>query len=211
MRTVATMLDTPRVDLLISSGAGYDRGLLRGIARYARHCGPWVTFLAGDQRGLPSPPMESVTTQSAASTSSGSHRIASSLDLRALGATGVIGRLYPPHVAEAVAASGLPVVAMDLTDEQLSEKSPLRLISEIRPDSHKAGRMAAVHLLDRGFRRFGFCGYPHENWSRYREEGFRQRLTEAGCECESFQPPRRKSRPAWNQEQTAVTNGSNRC
>lgn len=190
----------------MSSGAGYDRGMLRGIASYIQHHGPWVSFLAGDQRGLPAPPMESVTHQSAAGGSmSGSRRTASSLNLRALGATGVIGRLYPPNVAEAVVASGLPVVAMDLTDEQLSERSPLRLISEIRPDAHKAGRMAAEHLLDRGFRRFGFCGYPNENWSRWREEGFRQRLKEAGYECEVFRASRRKSHPAWNQEQPAVT------
>ena len=190
----------------MSSGAGYDRGLLRGIARYIQYYGPWVVFLSGDQRGLPSPPMESVTNQSTASRkTSAKNRRSSSLDLRAFGATGVIGRLYPPQVADAVLASGLPVVAMDLTDEQLSENSPLRHVSEIRPDAHKAGRMAAEHLLDRGFRRFGFCGYPHENWSRYREEGFRQRLKEAGYECEVFQPPRRKSHPAWNQEQPAVT------
>jgi LacI family transcriptional regulator len=101
--------------------------------------------------------------------------------------------------------SGLPVVAMDLTEEQLSENSPLRHTSEIRPDAHKAGRMAAEHLLDRGFRRFGFCGYPRENWSRNREEGFRQRLSEAGFECQGYQPPRSKPHPAWNQEQPAVT------
>jgi LacI family transcriptional regulator len=199
------MLDAPRVVLLMSSSAGYDRGLLRGIARYAGHHGPWVTFLAGDQRGLPSPPIESVTHQSAWRSMLRSRRISSSFNLRSLGATGVIGRLHPPQVAKAVLASGLPVVAMDLTEEQLSEKSPLRLISEIRPDAHKIGRMAAEHLLDRGFRRFGFCGYPHENWSRWRQDGFCRRLKEAGFACEVFQPPGGKYHPAWNREQSAVT------
>jgi LacI family transcriptional regulator len=199
------MSDVPRVVVLMSSGAGYDRGLLRGVARYVQHYGPWVVFLSGDQRGLPSPPMESVTNQAAAAlTPRKGRRTAPSLDLRALGATGVIGRLYPPHVADAVLDSGLPVVAMDLTDEQLSN-SPLRHLSEIRPDAHGIGRMAAEHLLDRGFRRFGFCGYPQENWSRWRGEGFRQRLKEAGYECQVYQPPRRESHPAWNQEQPAVT------
>jgi LacI family transcriptional regulator len=200
------MADVPRVVLLMSSAAGYERGLLRGIGRYAQHFGPWVVFMSGDQRGLPSPPMESVTNQAALGmTLSRGRRAGPSLDLRALGATGVIGRLYPPRVADAVLDSGLPVVAMDLTDKQLSEKSPLRRISEISPDAHAIGRMAAEHLLDRGFRRFGFCGYPQENWSQWRGEGFCRRLEEAGFECEVYEPPRRKSHLAWDQEQPAVT------
>jgi LacI family transcriptional regulator len=203
------MLDAPRVVLLMSSSAGYDRGILRGIARYIQHHGPWVVFLSGDQRGLPSPPMESVTNQSAMSRNKSKgpriRRVGSSFNLRALNASGVIGRLCPPEVAEAVLASGLPAVAMDLTDEQLSEKSPLRNISELRPDAHKIGGMAAEHLLDRGYRRFGFCGYPNENWSRWRGEGFVERLKEAGHECKVYQPPGHKIHPAWNQEQRAVT------
>jgi LacI family transcriptional regulator len=150
--------------------------------------------------------MESVTNQAAAGLRQPkSRRTTSPLDLRALRATGVIGRLYPPHVADAVLDSGLPVVAMDLTEDQLSENSPLRRLSEIRPDAQKAGGMAAEHLLDRGFRRFGFCGYPQENWSRWREEGFRWKLQEAGYEYQTYEPPRGKPHPAWNQEQPAVT------
>lgn len=190
----------------MSSSAGYDRGLLRGIARYIQLYGPWVVFLSGDQRGLPSPPMESVTNRATASREpSKSRRKSPRFDLRALGATGVIGRLYPAHVADAVLDSGLPVVAMDLTEEQLSENSELRHLSELLPDAQKAGRMAAEHLLDRGFRRFGFCGYPQENWSRWREQGFRERLKEAGYEYEAYRPTQGKLQPAWDREQPTVT------
>jgi LacI family transcriptional regulator len=195
---------TPRVVLLMSPGAGYDRGVLRGIAQYARHHGPWVTLLAGDHRGLPAPPMESVTTQSTAGGMAPARGRAAALDLRALGATGVIGRLYPPPVAKAVVASKLPVVAMDLTDKQLAEKGPLHRISEIRPDSHKAGVLAAEHLLSRGFRRFAFFGYSNENWSRHREEGFRERLVEAGQTYETYQPPKSNARLAWDKEAPIV-------
>ena len=48
----------------------------------------------------------------------------SSLDLQGLKADGVIGRIDVPKVANAVLASGLPVVTMDLTDQQLSADSP---------------------------------------------------------------------------------------
>ena len=47
------MPGTPRVVLLMSPGAGYDRGLFRGIARYARHYGSWVFSAYWEQRGMP--------------------------------------------------------------------------------------------------------------------------------------------------------------
>jgi LacI family transcriptional regulator len=128
-----------------------------------------------------------------------------SLNLRALGATGIIGRLHPPPVAKAVLDSGVPVVAVELTDEQLVEQGPFYDLSEIHADGHRIGRMAAEHLLDRGFRRFGFCGLPREIWSRRRREGYCERLGEAGFECDVFQPPASKTHPAWDREQPAVT------
>jgi LacI family transcriptional regulator len=93
---------------------------------------------------------------------------------------------------------------MDLTDEQLAKGNPLSRVSEIRPDSHAAGRLAAEHLIERGFREFAFCGYPGENWSRRREEGFCERLQESGFRSHVY-PPRRKVRMAWYREQPAVT------
>ena len=198
------MSSAPRVVLIISPAAGYDRGVLRGIARYARHHGPWVFFLAGEQHGLPIVTPEQLRTHSAKVSSRSKQVGRSAIDLKGLGATGVIGRLYTPRIAEAVLASGLPTIAMDLSDEQLSEGSPYCRVSEIRPDSHKAGRLAAEHLLERGFRQFAFCGYPAENWSRRREEGFCQRIQEAGFQCNVFQP-RRSARLPWHRELATVT------
>lgn len=199
------MSSAPRVVLTMSSATGYDRGILRGIARYIRYNGPWVCFLAGEQHGVPMVTPEQVLAHSAKTTPHGNRqRGRSAIDLKGLGATGVIGRLHTPRIAETVLASGLPVIAMDLTDEQLAEGSPLRRVSEIRPDSHKAGRLAAEHLLERGFRSFAFCGYPGANWSRHREEGFSERIQEAGFRCNVFQP-RLGARLPWHRELAAVT------
>jgi LacI family transcriptional regulator len=41
-------------------------------------------------------------------------------------------------------------------------------------DHEAVGRLAAVHLLDRGLRHFGFIGYPDHAFSVGREKGFRQ-------------------------------------
>ena len=199
------MSSASRVVLIMSSAQGYDRGVLRGIARYARHHGPWVCLLAGEQHGVPMATPEQLRTHSAKTTGRSNRQPRrSAIDLEGLGATGVIGRLYTPRITEAVLTSGLPVIAMDLTDEQLSEKSSFDRVSEIRPDSHKAGRLAAEHLLERGFRYFAFFGYPSENWSRRRKEGFSERIQEAGFRCDVFQPWR-SIRLLWRRELTAVT------
>lgn len=200
------MGSVPRVVLMMSSGAGYDRSLLRGIARYARHHGPWAFLLAGEQPEVPLPILTQGSTHLVQVTASRPRgRGASRLDLKGLGATGVIGRLHTPAIAQAVLASKLPVIAMDLTDPQLAGRSPLRRISEILPDSRQAGRLVAEHFLDRGFRRFAFCGYADENWSRWREEGFAARLQEAGYAHASYAPPLTKDRPSWHREQPRLT------
>ena len=87
-------------------------------------------------------------------------------EMERLGVTGVIGRLLTPEIIEAIFALNLPTIGMDLSDEQLADSRFASRISEIRPDSHKAGRMAAEHLLERGFRRFAFCGHPRVRTGR---------------------------------------------
>lgn len=195
-----------KVVLLMSPFAGYDRGLLYGIARYARFSGFWVFYLSGDHPGLPFPEMEAVTGASIGlERISKGHRGRTLPDLRSLGATGFIGRIQSPKIAEVVLSSGLPAVAMDLSDEQLAEDNPLSRISEIRPDSHKAGRMAAEHLLERGFRHFAFCGYARRTWSQRRHEGFAWRLAESGFSCQAYESSQRSSLLPWQREQPAVT------
>jgi LacI family transcriptional regulator len=49
--------------------------------------------------------------------------------------------------------------------------------------------MAAEHLLDRGFRRFAFCGFNGTEWSDLRRLGFESRVTEAGFPCQIFANP----------------------
>ena len=195
----------PRIVLLMSSFAGYERGLLRGIARYGRFRGPWVFFLSGDHPSLPLPRMEAFDGMPfELHRVSGSRQDRALPDLRGLGATGFIGRIQTEAVARTVLASGVPAIAMDLSEEQLAPQSPLAQVPEIRPDSGKAGRMAAEHLLERGFRNFGFCGYPGRNWSQGREEGFVGRLAEAGRACDVYRPRRKLGSQPWHREQPAV-------
>lgn len=173
------MSTVPKVALLIEMHAGYGRGVLRGIARYAHLHGPWVIYVPAEE-------LPSVT-----------------LSLPKGGrweGSGMIGRILTQRIAGEVLSAGIPVIGMDLSEEQLAPGNPLSQISELRPDSRAAGRMVAEYFLDRGFRHFAFCGCEGAIWSRRRQDGFCQRLAEASFSISVYQQRRRKLQPAWEQE-----------
>jgi LacI family transcriptional regulator len=199
------MNDVPRVILLLYPHAGYDRGLLQGMTRYARLHGPWIFYLASEEPGSPLPGVEAFSSAPIKVISAGKgHRRMHVPDLRKWGATGIIGRLQTPKITKMALGSGLPVIAMDLSDEQLVGGRPLARLSELRPDSYKAGCMAAEHLLERGFRHFGYCGYAARTWSERRRQGFCERLTESGFQAHVYQPPKRRTLLPWQRERTLV-------
>ncbi len=171
----------PRVALLVETSLGYGRALLRGVMRYARLHGPWAFYLQpGDLRQL-LPKMEEWS------------------------GTGIIARIETPEMARAVLAARLPTIALDLNQKQLDPKNPLSRLSEVRPDSHKAGRLAAEHLLERGFRNFAFVGvWGDFPWSMQRSEGFAERLDEAGLSCNGFPMPRAMRDRRWGREQAIL-------
>ncbi len=199
------MPETPRVVLLLSHNAGYDRGILQGIVRYSRIHGPWNLYLAGVEPGLPLPEMETFSSGSVQAVDARKSNLPVRLpDLRRWGTNGIIGRLQNRRIAKWALAVGVPVIAMDLSEEQLAGDLPLKQVSEIRSDSHEAGRMAAKHLLERGFRRFGYCGYAGRTWSERSREGFCKQLEQAGFSCNVYEPPNRDRPLLWQQERSLV-------
>ncbi len=121
------------------------------------------------------------------------------------GGTGIIARIETPQVAKAVLASGLPVVALDLSQEQLVDDNPLSRLSEVCPDSDKAGRLAADHFLERGIRRFAFVGaWGNPPWSARRGEGFASQLDKAGLSCNVFPLSPTVTRRGWAREQVVL-------
>lgn len=69
----------------------------------------------------------------------------------------------------------------------------------VRPDYRKIGVMAAEHLLERGFRRFGFYGVSDVWYSGEYERGYSETVAARGCECRILRVPGTLGRPArWN-------------
>ena len=57
----------------------------------------------------------------------------------------------------------------------------------VESDDVEVGRVGAAHLLNKGFRHFACIGQKGTDWSRDRQAGFGQAITEAGCSVSNFE------------------------
>jgi LacI family transcriptional regulator len=152
------------VALIVETSLAPGREILRGIARYVREEGPWS--IAHEPRSLE----ESVPRW-----------------LQRWHGDGIIARVQDQRIARAIAAVGMPTVDVLGVVEGL----PFPLV---HTDDQAIGRLGAEHLLDQGFRRFGFFGIEGENWSDHRAEAFAARVGAAGCPCVTHAMPRHTAR-----------------
>jgi LacI family transcriptional regulator len=161
------------VAILIETSRAYGRGLLRGIVRYQRERAEWSTYFQPQGLGDPPPPW-----------------------LANWRGDGILARIDNQALAQAVSRSRLPVVNLRGTMPDL----PFPFIGS---DNEAIARLGAEHLLERGFRHFGFCalacGY-HPGLDR-RGDCFRRFIEQAGHECQVLQDPPRKRARSWEQEQ----------
>ena len=159
-----------RVALLIETSNAYARELLHGIQSYARENRHWALHLTEQGRGETPPAW-----------------------LRSWRGDGMIARVETKSVAEAVRQAAVPVV--NVSAAELAPEFPT-----VISDSAAIARLAAEHLLERGFRHFGYCGDARFAWSARHGENFVRHLADAGFECAVFD-----SQPAdaedWEREQ----------
>jgi LacI family transcriptional regulator len=157
--------------LIIETSLAAGRGMLRGIAQYVREHGPWSIYY--EPRGLE----ETVPVW-----------------LNRWQGDGIIARLSNRRIAAAVLKTGLPVV--DTLGVVAYPNVPV-----VHPDDWAAGRLAADHLLERGFRHFGYCGV-RANWSHRPGEAFQHAIASAGCVCPVYELPlHSRSRQSWEMDQ----------
>jgi LacI family transcriptional regulator len=72
------------------------------------------------------------------------------------------------------------VVETDLPTIALQCRNIPKVVPYITANSYTGGRMAAEHLLERGFKNFAYYSLNSLFWSRQRMESFCQRISEAG-------------------------------
>jgi LacI family transcriptional regulator len=148
-----TMAATPRIALLVETSNTYARGLLQGIISYIHEHQQWSISLAEHSRGQRPPSW-----------------------LTRWKGNGVIARIENASIATTVRKLKAPMV--DMSAARLIPSLPW-----VETDDVAIARMAAQHLLERGFRHFAFAGDNNFNWSRSREMAFVQLVQEAGYDC----------------------------
>jgi LacI family transcriptional regulator len=137
----------------------YSRGVLRGIANYAKMHGSWDFNVTAR-----------IEPEFTATFARDSIR-------------GVIIQIRKKDQAEKLFASGVPAVNVS---NVIALPHPLPAVF---PDDVATGRMAAAYFLERGFRNFAFFGHTSQQFSRERSEGFVQSLQQAGFQCMSYFHP----------------------
>jgi len=175
------MSQIPKVALLLETSREYGRGLLRGVVRYARHHGPWSLLISPGHFEQELPTMK-------------------------WQGSGLIARISSPKLARAIRASGLPTIALEASFEEHATLRPQLKICEVRSDSVAIARLAADHLLERGFRQFAYCGIPRCLWSQVREETFARHIALQNYPCDIYRHPRAKGDWQWEREQSILVN-----
>lgn len=166
----------PRVALIVETSLASGRDILRGIARYLHAHGPWSIY--HEPRALE----ESVPPW-----------------LLQWQGDGIIARIQNQPIADAVVAAGLPVV--DVLGLVPGLSVPL-----VHVDDRAIAQIGAEHLLERGFRHFGFCAVEGANWSDARQAGFEAIVRKAGCDCSICRlPPDTRGLTNWETQQDLLT------
>jgi LacI family transcriptional regulator len=173
------MPKVPKVILLIEDSRTYGRQLLRGVARYAHLYGPWTFYRQAPFYIMPGLRKNSFD------------------KLKVWGADGMILRDHVENCAELLAMNRPAVVC-------ISAKGQIPGLPYVLTDNVAIGRMAAEHLLNRGFKNFGYCGFDDLRWSQQRSESFRKRVKESGFETSFYSQPRAASNRSWEGEQVLI-------
>jgi len=92
---------------------------------------------------------------------------------------GIFVRSHDAAIADLVRKMRIPVVFVEPTHR-------VDTMPWVGTDNTAVGSLAAEHLLDRGFRHFGFCGCNGVYYSDMRRDGFVQRLQQSGFSCDVY-------------------------
>jgi LacI family transcriptional regulator len=173
-----------KILLMMETSRAYGRSILRGIAKYSRARGPWVFYREAPFYWGTTAQKETLVQL-----------------LKKVGAEGAILREHiQREQIEQVLATGVPTIVAPYTE-------PFPAVPNIVSDDQAIGRMAAEHLLRRGFRYFAYCGFGDGYfWSRERGSGFRLCVAEAGYETHLYEAEQRRSASmqSWEKEQSGL-------
>jgi LacI family transcriptional regulator len=152
-----------RVAVLIESSRSYGRGLLLGVAQYARERANWrIDYQERElQSGLPT-------------------------WLRHWEGRGILTRIEDQGMARDLLKLGVPIV-------DLRRLVPGTNIPSVHSDEPQVVRLVVEHFRERGFHHFGFCGFPGVDYSDMRAGLLAKELAGHNLTYEWYNPPKADS------------------
>lgn len=173
------MMHRPRhVAVIVDAAKPYDRKIIGGVAQYVKERGNWSLYVEED-------PLQKLP------------------DLRSWQGHGIIANFDDRKVAAAVRGLKVPVVGLGGGSGWYE---PATRIPYFASDDEAIAKLAAEHLLERGFRRLAFYGYPRTRvirWSERRAQAFQQASIQAGVPC-SIYTGRHETARKWSELQRGL-------
>lgn len=145
-----------RVALLVESSRAYGRGILSGVAKFAREQDAWSIFFQDLNLCDDTPTW-----------------------LKNWQGDGIISRLENRDIVQVIGRLRLPAVYLRRVH------LPTRL-PRILTDNVAVSRLCFEHLTERGFRHFAFCGFNGADYSDERRDGFVELVAQAGYQCHVY-------------------------
>jgi LacI family transcriptional regulator len=146
----------PRVAILVDTATGWGRGLVKGIASYSHHQGPWHLWAEAHGRSERMRPPRHWTGE------------------------GIIARVSNQAMARQLERYKVPIV--NVSGINLAGVTWPRVTT----DHVAGGQMAAEYFLSRGFRSFGYVGWQSFHYVEAHYRSFAEALDRRGFECPLF-------------------------
>lgn len=143
----------PRVAVIVETSTLFGRRVMYGIAQYVRETRPW-SIQFNERSAVEGSPAWIASWKG----------------------DGIITRVATPEIRKVIEVNSIPVV--DLNEQLGGMEVPM-----ITNDHAAVGRMAADHLLGRGFQRFAFVGFSGHKYSDGRRDAFIQTVEAKGYPC----------------------------
>jgi LacI family transcriptional regulator len=144
-----------QVAVIVASQKAYHRKIIRGIGAYVHEVGNWSLYIEEE-------PLQKLP------------------NLDNWQGDGIILSFWIWSLAKAARRPRLPMVGIEGGGPCYD---PSWRIPSFNTDNRTIGRLGAEHLIERGFTRLAFCGYPASvwtPWSTERADAFQQAAAERG-------------------------------
>lgn len=164
-----------QIAVLIETDKSVGCSVIRGIANYAKQFGDWHLLI--DPRD---------------------HEHRSALP-DGWNGDGIIACISSRLQYKQISARNIPMVNVDDRIDELPG------MASIVTDENALADLALAHLLDRGFRHFGYFAPPSTQYSKKRGKAFVSAVQQAGYKCNEYRPGYRAGRKiSWGEQQRRV-------